>query len=233
MKLSDAKNKKQTKSTPPEPTPPKKKAEPAKPDLKVAAEILQESEEAPLMKVKEIIRPKQKKSAAPAVGAHLPPEPIVTEKPAPVKSKKLDGPCEVVDCPGSDDMMKYEGRVICGAHFKTLCDRRDLNPKRQIELDDVCKLRPKAAPPKKVKGRRADPDSPWAKARVLILSILKGAKSGGIGLPEVLESLIATGWEVPATNNTVRGTLHTVLTNMTADGVIVKIGRGRFGPALS
>jgi hypothetical protein len=227
MKLSDAKNKKQKKSTPPEPAPAKKMGR------DVAAEILQESEEAPLLTVKEIILPKQKKSNAPAAGAHLPPEPVVAEKPAPAKSKKLEGPCEVVDCPGSDDMMKYEGRVICGVHFKTLCDRRDLNPRKQIELDDVCKLRPKAAPPKKVTGRRADPDSPWAKARVLILTIVKGAKSGGIGLPEILESLLATGWEVPATNNTVRGTLHTVLTNMTTEGVIVKVGRGLFGPTLS
>jgi hypothetical protein len=130
-------------------------------------------------------------------------------------------------------MMKYEGRVICGSHFKALCERRDMNPKRQIELDDVCKLRPKDAPPKKVKGHRADPNSPWAKARVLILGILKEAKSGGIGLPEILEALLAKGWEVPTTNNTVRGTLHTVLTTMTAEGVIVKIGRGLFGPALS
>jgi len=240
MKLSEAKKKKATKT--PESKPKPTTVEIVKPSPKEAKEGV--------LRIKEIIRPKQKDPAGPAVGAHLPPEPAQakTAAHAPVaeiakpstkvdnqatKSKKVGGrPCEVVDCKGSDDMMNYEGRIICATHFNELCSRRDLNSKRNIELDDVVRLQPRLEKPKKAKGHRADPDSPWTQAKALIPGIIKAAKSGGISLPEVLDLLLAGGWSIPATNNTVRGTLHTVLTKMVTDGDIVKIGRGKFGPTL-
>lgn len=207
------------------------------------------------MKVKEVIRPKKNTDASPAVGAHLPTESVLDvkhdapstktadtkkspaeSKPKVTKSKKVpvavSGPCVVFDCDGSDDMMKYEGHVICGAHFKKLCEMRDADPDDHVELDDIFKIRPVAEKPKKKSGKRSDPNSPWGRARALIVEILKTSKSGGLNLNEVLDALIAKGWAIPATNNTVRGTLYAALAKLTADGAIVKTGRGRFGGTL-